>query len=971
MDINDLKERQIPWGPLGYPTYKRTYARRKNENKPDSGTEEYFDSVMRIIEGSRKQLKVGFTKEEEYRLAEILLDLKGTVAGRFLWQLGTKTVDKLGLLSLQNCAFTVVDEPIRPFTWAMDALMLGSGVGYNLQREHVYQIPKVKKKVKIIRQDTNDADFIVPDSREGWVELLRKTLEAHFVTGTGFTYSTKCIRGKGTAIKGFGGLASGPEELCWGIGEISKVLNSRAKKKVRTIDCLDVMNIIGAIVVAGNVRRSAQIAIGDYDDLEFLAAKNWETGNIPNWRAMSNNSVVCNDITKLPDQFWETYMGTGEPYGLINLNLARSVGRAGEDQYPDPEVMGFNPCQPEFATVLTKEGIRTFKDIDIGSEIWSKNGWTKVINKWSNGIKPVHKYKTTGGVFLGTETHRLVTKEGKKEARDCEEVRVISGNLADKIESYNPDMVMAGLFLGDGYYKKMRGREYEYPLLCIGENDHDYFDSEISHLILNKFSESGKKQEFNVNTNVSKNEKSHNVSLLKSFDNLYNLPKSDIQSLLRGLYTADGSVIKQKGNSVRITYKTASKCLSEEIQLLLSSIGIRSYITTNKERLTKFNNGEYTCKKSYDINITKDFREFYSLVGFIQKYKMEKIGSVIDLYKGNSKDMYTSMKEVEYIGDFEVFDITVDNDSHTYWSGGLDVSNCAEQSLAPYETCCLAEIHLPNIESEEELKEVATYLYRINKHSLALKCHHPETESIVHKNMRMGIGVTGYCMATKKQKSWLSKTYKYLREFDKEYSAKHGYPESIKLTTVKPSGTLSLLSGVTPGCHPGFSHYHIRRIRMASNIPLVDVARQNGYPIEFLRKFDGSEDRNTVVVSFPCAFPKNTLVAADCTAIDQLEVIKELQENWSDNSVSCTVYYTKGELPAIKRWLKQNYNTNLKTVSFLLHNDHGFDQAPLEEISKEEYDKLSAQVQPIVNCDVDENSILDDFECEGGVCPVK
>ena len=93
----------------------------------------------------------------------MMMSLKGTVAGRFLWQLGTKTVDRLGLPSLQNCAFTVVDEPIRPFTWAFEMLMLGSGVGYNIQREHVYQLPKVRRKVKIENVNDNGADFIVPD----------------------------------------------------------------------------------------------------------------------------------------------------------------------------------------------------------------------------------------------------------------------------------------------------------------------------------------------------------------------------------------------------------------------------------------------------------------------------------------------------------------------------------------------------------------------------------------------------------------------------------------------------------------------------------------------------------------------------------------------------------------------------------------------------------------------------------------
>ena len=629
---------ETPWGPLGYVTYKRTYARRLNENNANSKTEEFENTVDRIVKASDKQLKVGFSSDEEKRLKEILLGLKGSVAGRFMWQLGTKTIDRLGLMSLQNCAFTVVNEPVRPFTWAMDALMLGSGVGYNIQREYVYELPKLKRKVRIIRKDTNDADFIVPDSREGWVKLLRKTLESHFITGEGFTYSTICVRGKGTPIKGFGGVASGPEELCWGIREISKLLNSRAGKKARPIDCLDIMNIIGYIVVAGNVRRSAQIAIGDYDDIQYLEAKRWDLG-IPNWRAMSNNSVVCNDITLLPEQFWEGYNGNGEPYGLINLKLSREIGRTGDTNYPDPDVAGYNPC--------------------------------------------------------------------------------------------------------------------------------------------------------------------------------------------------------------------------------------------------------------------------------------------------------------------------------------------AEQSLAPFETCCLAEIHLPNIKSQEELIEVAIYLYRINKHSLALPCHAKETEDIVHKNMRMGIGITGYCMATEEQQSWLEETYKELRDFDVNYSKEKGFPPSIKLTTVKPSGTLSLLSGVTPGAHPGYSHYHIRRIRMASDSALVQVCKQNGYKVEFQRNFDGSDDTNTVVVEFPCKFPENTVVSKDMKALEQLELVKKLQTEWSDNSVSVTIYYRKEELDGIKEWLNSNYNNNLKTVSFLLHSEHGFDQAPLEEIDRQKYEDMVKSVKPITNCEVNEEDIKGSFECATGACPVK
>lgn len=337
-----------PWSSVGYLTYKRTYARRLNENDPASATEEFPDTVNRVLQACAIQLDCGFTDDENERLRRYLLGLKGSVAGRFWWQLGTQTVGRLGMASLQNCAFRVVDKPVEPFTWAMDMLMLGSGVGYNIQRENVDKLPPVHANFKAPTR-TNDAgaNFIVPDSREGWVALLGKTLKAAFLAHESgrqtFTYSTQLIRSKGALIKGFGGTASGPEDLVKGIDQISKVLEGRAGRKLRPIDALDIMNIIGSIVVAGNVRRSAQIAIGDCDDVEFLLAKRWDFGNIPSWRAMSNNSVVCSDIRDLHEFFWDGYTGKGEPYGLINLELSRAVGRLGETQYPDPEVQGYNP----------------------------------------------------------------------------------------------------------------------------------------------------------------------------------------------------------------------------------------------------------------------------------------------------------------------------------------------------------------------------------------------------------------------------------------------------------------------------------------------------------------------------------------------------------------------------------------------------------------------------------------------------
>jgi hypothetical protein len=196
---------------------------------------------------------------------------------------------------------------------------------------------------------------------------------------------------------------------------------------------------------------------------------------------------------------------------------------------------------------------------------------------------------------------------------------------------------------------------------------------------------------------------------------------------------------------------------------------------------------------------------------------------------------------------------------------------------------------------------------------------------------------------------------------------------SVKLTTIKPSGTLSLLSGVCSGAHPGIYQYFIRRIRIASsNTQLINLAKKNNFFIEYQRNFDGTDDKNTQIIEFPCRYPEGTVLAKDMTAIDQLNVVKELQTNWSDNSVSVTIYYRLEELENIKEWLCENYAVNVKSCSFLLHNEHGFKQAPFEEITKEQYEELIKKVIPITSGNIKaqaDNELTS--ECVGGACPVR
>ena len=232
--------------------------------------------------------------------------------------------------------------------------------------------------------------------------------------------------------------------------------------------------------------------------------------------------------------------------------------------------------------------------------------------------------------------------------------------------------------------------------------------------------------------------------------------------------------------------------------------------------------------------------------------------------------------------------------------------------------------------------------------------------------------MTGVMMASEEQLSWLDGCYRKLRAYDSEYSKGMGWPESVKLTTVKPSGTLSLLAGCTPGVHPAPSgQYYIRRVTIAANSPMVQQLRAHGYYGEFKLNIDGSEDRTSYIFEFPSKWPDGTRTQDEVDVFEQLDTVRFMQKNWSDNSVSVTAYYDKEQIPEIKKFIEAFFKDNFKTLSFLLRSEHGFKQAPYETISKEQYEYLSSQIKPMGSIDVTEDEVGEFEACSIGGCPIK
>jgi ribonucleoside-triphosphate reductase (thioredoxin) len=342
---------------LGEITFIRTYSRVKED-----GTKERWHEVCkRVIEGMysvqknhAKENRLPWNDNKAQKSAQEAYDrmfnLKWTPPGRGLWAFGTPmTMEKRNSASLQNCAMVSTrdldkNDPGALFAWVMDALMLGIGVGFDTVGQ--------EKNFLIYAPTEPSSTYEIPDTREGWVESVRLLLNSFLRQNQSiqeFDYSL--IRPMGAPIKGFGGVASGPQPLIDLHTRIRNVIGSRAGDGFDARAIVDIINLIGTCVVSGNVRRSATLALGAAGDENFINLKNAEMfpernsydSENPGWAWMSNNSIAAEVGTNYED-YVDLIVNNGEP-GFIWLDVARNFGRLADPaDGKDYRVMGFNPC---------------------------------------------------------------------------------------------------------------------------------------------------------------------------------------------------------------------------------------------------------------------------------------------------------------------------------------------------------------------------------------------------------------------------------------------------------------------------------------------------------------------------------------------------------------------------------------------------------------------------------------------------
>lgn len=326
----------------------RTYSRFLEEA---GRNEQWYEICARVVNGCyrmQEQHVRGMNIEWNDNQAQTsaqemytrMFNMKFLPPGRGLWCMGTAVTETRKIhAALMNCAFVStanldVDKH-QPFCFLMDASMLGVGVGFDTKGSGKLKVKGVKGKTQTYR---------IPDTREGWVESVKQLMLSHFngMNPVEFIYSD--IRVRGLPIKTFGGLSSGPECLIDLHKEINRILKAYIGKCLDTRAIVDIMNLIGVCVVAGNVRRTAEIAFGEPEDVVFANLKNYKL--CPERQAYgwtSNNSVFAR-VGQSYDQYRDAVCSNGEP-GFAWLSNMQAFGRMKDPiNNLDCRAMGGNPC---------------------------------------------------------------------------------------------------------------------------------------------------------------------------------------------------------------------------------------------------------------------------------------------------------------------------------------------------------------------------------------------------------------------------------------------------------------------------------------------------------------------------------------------------------------------------------------------------------------------------------------------------
>jgi ribonucleotide reductase class II len=705
------------------------------------------------------------------------------------------------------------------------------------------------------------------------------------------------------------------------------------------------------------VHNSAIIMFGEADDANFLNLKNPEIAkeamNTHRWA--SNNSIRAK-VGMDYNPAAEILAKAGEP-GFLWLENAHHQGRLGE-KMDDSKACGTNPCgeiilEPYELCVGGKtqiqfdSGVASIESL-VGKEIkvWNGDGWSTVKPRVTGHNRELLRVTLSDGSFLDcTGNHGWHVKpEGKRVFRRVEAKDLKPGDepveftLGEIVGTAEPHAYEMGFFVGDGFVER-QSQAATIPMygqkLSLrdrkaisgtwrAEQTREGLADPYAWLIL--------KDEIPTDRAVVLADKSG----LPGF--VFGLDRNSIREFVAGYIDSDGTVTN-RGSRAEGYRIYGSEAQMRDLQILLRRANIdhatiRRFAQAGEETNYGVRNYDlwYCQIPSYECSeIPTRLKKAENIGPRYAVNNAHPAGEPIDRAR---KQKIVKVEKLTGLHTTYCFD---EPENHMGVFANVLAYNCN-----------LVETFPSRHTNFEDYKLTLKYAYLYAKTVSLIPTHNKRTNQVMLKNRRIGISQSGIVQSFVRHGrrghfEMCKKGYDYLAHLDHQYSEWLCVRQSKRRTTVKPSGTVSLLPGVTPGIHYEHAEYYYRTIRVAKSSPLIAAYQKAGYRIE-----DDVYDKSgmTSVIYFPIKAAYFDRGKNDVTIWEQLENAAQMQQYWSDNSVSITVTFKESEKRDIARALEL-YETRLKTVSFLPLEEHGYAQAPYITIDEAEYEKAVAQLRAV------------------------
>lgn len=952
--------------------YTRTYARWIPEEKR---RETWPETVARYF---------SFMKESRKIPDRVFLDCYNAVMSmgvmpsmRALWCAGPAM--KRDNTCSYNCSFLPIDS-LCSFSEVLYILMQGTGVGFSVENKFVSRLP-------VINKPTGDVvSYNIPDSTVGWAEAFYFGLQQWW-RGTKVEFDYSQIRPKGAILHTKGGRASGPEPLqrLLEFGEKTVMGAGREGRKLRSIECHDMVCQIADIVIVGGHRRSSLISFSDVDDQAMRHAKDFQRGEFPQIRHQANNSVF--------------YAGRPEE-GLFREEWTQLVNsRSGERgfsidnwwKYSDirpQEMIRSNPCVTGDTRVMTAQGFVKIKDfvgqqkgLVIDTRLGAEVSLTTDRGAFKTGTRDVMKLKTVEGYQLRlTHDHLVMTSEGWIEAKHLKpgmHVHIANhgGGFGGKLGSEDLGM-LAGWLAGDGS-------------LVDGNVPRLYFYHE-DRVLLDRMLDAaervtGSRPSFSE-YEPSKREHFQCVGLreymgqsrTKVPEFVWQGTQECQRAYISALFSADGGVqgCAEKGFSIRL--HSVEIELLREVQQLLLNFGIASkiYRSRMKEGMRPCPDGngglrEYECRESHELAVTKvNLKNFAEKIGFILERKQQQAEAVVALWtKGPYGERFLArIESVESDGVEDVYDLT-EPVTHSFIANGIVVHNCHEIGLKfsysdnPVSgdggagqfcnlTACVMRAH-DTQESMLEKVRLATWLGVLQATFTEFPHLRDGWKKHCDEDRLLGVDITGQCdnPALSRDTGFMKRLNLMAVETAREASSYFGVNMPAAITCGKPSGNSSQLLNCSSGFHTRHDHYYYRHVRINASDPLFYLVRDEGLPVfkENKQEHLPDDEVDTWVVRFPVKSPPGSITRNDETAISQCKRYLQVMKSWCSehgHNQSATIYVRDHEWEEVGNWLWDNFD-EVTGLSFLPYDGGNYRLPPYKSISREEYKKEVADFPEI------------------------